>query len=171
MRGHTPGGRFDSDFELNTISEGITTDLTNPAGTNAYWWVFNINTSTKDPLYDVDAINVGRVWKDPLEIPIIRATITQGQVLQNERGFYNPDTLHLTVNVDDLESMNPGIVASIESSSTRDRVVWKGQVYRPFKVQNVGIVSERYTIVTFDMQQVMPDEMINDAQFLSYAQA
>ena len=171
MRGYTPGGRFDSDFELDSISDGITSDLTNPAGTVADWWIFNPSVSTKDPLYDVDAVGVGRVWKSPVKVPVIRATITQGQVLQSERGFYNTDTLHLTMNVDDLEQMNPGIIASVESATTRDRVVWKGQVYRPFKVQNAGIVSERYTIVTIDMQQIMPDEMVNDAQFLSYAQA
>ena len=171
MRAYTPGGRFDSDFEVDSISDGITEDLTNPAGTIAEWWIFNPATSTKDVLYDVDAAGVGRVWRGPLKVPVVRATITQGQVLQSDRGFYNPDTLHLTMNADDLERLNPGIVSAIEASSTRDRVVWKGQVYRPFKVQNVGIVSERYTIVTIDMQQVMPEEMINDAQFLSYAQA
>jgi hypothetical protein len=41
MRAYTPGGRFDSDFESDAIADGVTADLTNPAGTLAEWWKFD----------------------------------------------------------------------------------------------------------------------------------
>ncbi len=56
MRAYTPGGRFDSDFELDSIGDGITADLTNPAGTKAQWWIFNSAASVRDPIYDVEPL-------------------------------------------------------------------------------------------------------------------
>jgi hypothetical protein len=177
MRAYTPGGRFDSDFELDSIGDGITADLTNPAGTTAQWWVFNSAASTKDPIYDVEPLGGGRVWVGPHLLSVSRASITQGTGAQNERGFYNADTLHMTLNIDDLRSASPDLFnqrGNIKNSvdlTTKYRIVWKGQVYRPIKAQQVGVVSERHTLVLMDLIQVMPDELVNDSQFLAYAQA
>lgn len=177
MRAYTPGGRFDTDFESDRISEGITEDLTNPAGTLAQWWKFDSATSTKDPVYDVEPIGAGRVWKGPFELKIIRATITQGSNPLNERGFYNVDTLHLTTNIDDLYDISSELFVDRSLISTnidlanKYRLVWKGQVYRPVRTQPAGLVANRHTLVILDLIQVAPDELVNDTQFLSYAQA
>jgi hypothetical protein len=32
-----------------------------------------------------------------------------------------------------------------------------------------GIVLERFAIITFECQQIMPEEMVNDSQFQLYA--
>lgn len=176
MRAHSPGGRFTSDFELNAIGDGITWDLTNPAGTSAQWWKYNSAGSVADPIYDVEPIGVGRVWIGPTIIPIIRATISQGTSKTNQRGFYNADTLHLTLNVDDLKVASPelfserGFVKPEIGQVNKYRVVWKDQVYRPFRTQQAGQLGSRHTIVTVDMLQMMPDELVNDVQFLQYAQ-
>jgi hypothetical protein len=177
MRAYTPGGRFDSDFESDSISDGITADLTNPAGTQAEWWKFDMNASTKDPVYDVEVLGAGgRVWTGPFNIKIIRSSITEGGNPMNARGFYNADTLHLTTNIDDLYDVSPELfydrskIKPDLDSANRYRVVWKGQVYRPIKTQPAGLVAERHTLVVVDLIQVAPDELVNDAQFLAYAQ-
>jgi hypothetical protein len=83
----------------------------------------------------------------------------------------------MTLNIDDLRSVSPSLFnqrGNIKNSvdlTTKYRVVWKGQVYRPIKAQQVGVVSERHTLVLMDLIQVMPDELVNDSQFLAYAQA
>lgn len=175
MRAYTPGGRFDSDFESDSIASGIDADLTNPAGTTAQWWTYDTAASVKDPLYDVEPIGAGRVWKGPFTIKVIRSSITQGVVNVNDRGFYNADTLHLTLNVDDLMEVSPdlfkdrGIVGELDQVD-RYRVVWRNEVYRPIRTQQAGLVAERHTLVLVDLRQVMPDELVNDAQFLTYAQ-
>jgi hypothetical protein len=177
VRAYTPGGRFDSDFELDSMGDGITADLTNPAGTTAEWWIFDRVNSTKDPIYDVEPIGGGRLWTGPYTLSVIRASITQGATPVTDRGFYNADTLHLTLNVDDLRRVSPdlfndrGLVKSAIDLSNRYRLVWKEQVYRPFKTQQAGQVSDRHTIITLDCIQLMPDELVNDTQFLAYAQA
>jgi hypothetical protein len=176
MRAHTPGGRFDSDFESDSISTGITEDLTNPAGTSAEWWKFNSALTQSDPIYDVEPVGFGRVWDGPSIIPIVRATITEGTSYLVDRGFYNSDTLHLTLNIDDLYAVDPelftdrGILKPTLDLVDKYRVVWKSQVYRPIKTQQAGLVANRHTLIVMDLLQLMPDELVNDAQFLKYAQ-
>ena len=176
MRAYTPGGRFDADFELDLISEGITADLTNPAGSIAQWWRFDPVHSVSDPTYDVEPVGAGRVWIGPLTLPVIRASITQGTSTVNDRGFYNADVLHVTLNIDDLYAVSPelfsdkGIVKPNIDVADKYRMVWKDQVYRPNKTQQTGVFSERHTLITLDMFQLMGDELVNDVQFLRYAQ-
>jgi hypothetical protein len=177
MRAYTPGGRFTTDFELNAIADGITADATNHVGTTAEWWTYNSASSVKDPIYDVEPVGSGRVWTGPAILKVIKAGINQGSSAVNERGFYNIDSLRLVLNIDDLRAASPtlfdarGVVKSTLDLSNKNRVVWKNQVYRPVKTQQQGQVAERHTIISVDLMQLMPDELVNDAQFLAYAQA
>ena len=113
----------------------------------------------------------------PAILKVIKASINQGNATVNERGFYNIDSLRLVLNIDDLRAASPtlfdarGVVKSTLDLANKYRVVWKNQVYRPIKTQQQGQVAERHTIISVDLMQLMPDELVNDAQFLSYAQA
>lgn len=177
MRASAPGGRFTTDFELNAIGDGITWDNTTPVGTHAEFWTFDVAHSVKDDLYDVEPIGTGRIWLGPQTLHVIRAEWTQGIVNQNQRGFYSPDTLKFTVNIDDLQDIAPELFYSRGkpkakiSDVDRYRIVWKGQVYRPTETQVEGYVDDRGTMIILKMLQVMPDEMVNDVQFQDYAQA
>ena len=169
MRAYTPGGRFDTDFEIKDIHKGITAELTNPVGTTALWYVWDAAASHVDPIYDVGKNDgVGRQWQSPVVVPIVRAIVAQGSAMVIGRGFYNADRMHLTVDHDVLMSLIPDLLNDPDPLN-RDRIVWKGEVFRPYNVQQQGIVSERYTLLTFDCQQVMPEEMVNDPQFQNYA--
>jgi len=176
MRSYNVGGRFDSDFESNQISEGITADVTNTVGTSAEWWKFDATNSIKDPIYDVEPVGTGRVWIGPKTIAVVRASLTQGSSMLNERGFYNVDTLHLTLNVDDVQAVAPeiftrvGVITSSVDLLDKYRIVYKGEVFRPIKAQPAGLVANRYTLVVMDLSQLAPDELVNDSQFLAYAQ-
>jgi hypothetical protein len=169
-RAYTPGGRFDSDFEVDSIIEGINADLQRPVGTMAEWWVFDPVASKVDDVYDVGPITGGRMWRGPYQLPVIRALINQGSVATSDRGYYNADSLHLTLNAEDVEKIAPGVLRNPDLQN-RGRIVWLGEVFRPYKVQQRGIVSERYSLVVVDCQQVMNDELVNDPQFQQYAGA
>jgi len=176
MRSYSVGGRFDSDFESDQISEGITADRTNTVGTTAQWWKFDSINSVKDPIYDVEPIGTGRIWIGPSVLPIITATTTQGTTLQSERGFYNTDTLKITLNIDDVYAIAPelftdrGLISSNVDIADKYRIVFKGEVYRPIRTQPMGLVANRHTIIGIDLTQLSPEELVNDAQFLNYAQ-
>ena len=162
-RACSPGGRFTSDFEQKSISDGIDADLKNPVGTSALWYIYDDVATVVDPIYDVGSnpssptLN-GRTWKGPYNIPIIRAIISQGSSKISQAGFYNADTLHLTINSKDIEAIAPGVMTEPDGQN-RSRIVWKNEVYRPFNVQQRGIISEDFTLLVVECQQVMPEEM------------
>jgi len=169
MRGYTQGGRFSSDFESDSISSGINEDLQRPVGTNALWYVFDPVNSVKDPLYDVGSYDGGgRRWIGPYELPVVRAVISQGSVPMSDRGFYNADTLHLTLNADDVESIAPGVLTNPDLEN-RGRIVWLNEVFRPQRVQQAGIVQDRFHLVVVECIQVHGEELVNDPQFQHYA--
>jgi hypothetical protein len=167
-RAHTPGGRFTADFETDAIQDGIDWDLKNPVGTICQWWKYDSTQTTVDPIYDTAGADYGRAWTGPFALPVVRSIIKQGQVPQSERGFYNTDTLHLTLNLRDVEAIDPNILQNVDLKN-RGRIVWKNQVYRPFGVQERGIIAERFTLLVVDCIQLSPEEMQNDPQFLTYA--
>ena len=171
-RACSPGGRFTTDFETQAIASAIDMDLKNPVGTRAQWWIFNSVLTDVDPIYDVgDSLPTftgGKIWDGPYTMPIVRAIIKQGQTKTSQQGFYNADLLHLTVNATDMEKLIPGIMNNPDDVG-RHRVVWKGEVWRPFQAQQVGVVAEGFTLLAIDCTQVMPEELVNDPQFLQYA--
>jgi hypothetical protein len=172
MRAYTPGGRFDADFETTDILVGVDTDLKNPVGTSALWYIYDPVNTVLDPIYDVGQDVTGgvggKVWTGPFTIPVVRAVIKQGQAKTSAVGYYNADMLHLTFNIEDIQRIAPNVISNPDLQN-RGRIVWKDQVYRPYAVQQRGIVSERFTILSVDCIQVMPEEMVNDTQFWSYS--
>ena len=172
MRSYSPGGRFDADFETDELLIGVDTDLKNPVGTSALWYIYDPINTVLDPIYDVGQDITGGVggkaWTGPFTIPVVRAVIDQGEARTSAAGFYNADTLHLTFNIEDVQKYAPNIIIRPDINN-RDRIVWRGQVYRPFSIQERGIIAERFTILSVDCIQVMPEEMVNDAQFFTSA--
>ena len=181
MKAYTPGGKFDADFETDDILAGVTSDLTNPIGTSVLWYVWVAANDPEqptgqteiDPVYDVGLFTEdgsgGRRWRDPVDVPVIKARITQGTAQLNQRGLYAPDRLRLTLDRDELMRHIPDVLDNPDPLD-RDRIVWKGQVYRPFLSQEQGLIKERFTQISFDCMQVMPEEMVNDTQFQDFAQ-
>jgi hypothetical protein len=171
MRGYTQGGRFDDDFETNDVLTGIDVELKNPVGTHALWYVYDPVHTVVDPVYDVGYDPTygvgGKVWTGPYKLPVVRAVITQGKARTSAVGYYNSDELHLTLNAEDVERISPGVINNPDLQN-RGRIVWKNQVYRPYGVQQRGIVSERYTLIVVDCIQLMPEEMVNDPQFADF---
>jgi hypothetical protein len=172
-RASTPGGRFNSDFEIQSNSNGIDADLKRPVGSNLLMYLYDPDNSSVDPIYDVgDNVPaggaIGKIWKGPFSIPTIRTVITQGSVKISQYGFYNADSLHITLNAVDIEKVAPGTMMNPDDLG-RCRIVWKEEIWRPYTVQQSGIVSETFLLLTFDCIQVMPEEMVNDPQFLQYA--
>lgn len=172
MRAHAPGGRFDADFETNKVLEGVDSDLKRPVGTICDWYVWDPVNTVIDPIYDVgqdltDTVG-GRTWRGPFKLPVIRALWKQGSIKNSKAGYYGADSLHLTLNAEEVEKIVPGVIGNPDLQA-RGRIVWKGQVYRPSYIQQAGIVAERYTLIIVECMQVMADEMDNDPQFLELA--
>jgi hypothetical protein len=77
-------------------------------------------------------------------------------------------TLYVAPRVPPVNAPVAGVIANPDYQN-RGRIVWKNQVYRPYGVQERGIVAERFTLLVVECIQVMPEEMVNDPQFAQYA--
>lgn len=118
----------------------------------------------------------GRKWKPPVTVPVIKAVLGQGSTNLVQQGFYNADTITLVIDHDILLDTIPEMQGKLNPLNdedpdplNRDRIVWKNQVYRPLQNNFAGIIAERFTLLTFQCQQVMPEELVNDPQFQKYA--
>lgn len=179
MRGTRLQGRFDVDgYESLAIYEGITEDLGYMVGVQVDWWEWDQNyldnnySTVVDDIYDVSSsvANGGRRWKDPIKVEVVMARFITGGNVMNTRGFYTSDTLRLVINVDEMNKKFPGFLETRDPSDhIKDHIVFKGQVYRPTVAMPRGHFAQRWAVLTLDCNQVNPEELVNDPQFLDYA--
>jgi hypothetical protein len=176
MRGANLQGRFNIDYEAKRIYEGIKEDLQHPVGVEVSWfrwneqWAEDNAVTVKDPIYDVSNSGFlkGRRWVVPFSMPAISAQLVRGSNEMNERGFYVVDTLHISLNVGDVERMVPTMLTDSESH-IKDRIVYRGKVFTPTRVLPRGHFGYRWSVVTIECLQVNSDELVNDPQFQYYA--
>lgn len=177
MRGSKVQGRFKIDFETMSMDEGMVDELRDPVGTIVDWWVWNPSAFVADyedyidPVYDVSnqTDGLGRRWDEPFKMPVLLAQQVRGQNMMNERGFYTVDTLRLVIAVDDVNRLLPDIIPN-PTDHIKDRIVFQNGVFTPTRVNPRGRYKERYSVVTVDLNQVNPEELVNDPQFQSYAE-
>jgi hypothetical protein len=183
MRGENRQGRFNIDHERQSIISGTTKELVELTGNMIDWWFFDEDNTVIDPIYDVgsDGVGGGRKWIGPLRLPTVNATIEQGVTIQSDRGFYNTDVLMLTLNMDIIKDSGSLLGANaatrprldrIETNPDhylKDRVVYRGEVFSPRKVYPRGLITDKYTLITIQCNQVNAEELVNDSQFQTYA--
>lgn len=180
MRGGREGtdrnSRFGMDYEAKSMYEGIAEELGGTVGQEVDWFRWqdyyleqNYDTIV-DEIYDVSSSTVGqgKRWMLPFKMPSIMAQFIRGTNVMNERGFYVSDTLRLVLNVGDVERLLPGLITDA-NNHIKDRVLYRGEVWVPTRVLPRGSFGYRWTVVTVDLNQVNPEELVNDPQFQRYA--
>ena len=161
-----PQGRFSIDYEQAAIYEGIESELRQTVGQFVDWMIFDSSQSEQDPIYDVSSIGVGRHWKRTVRIPAFGAFIRQGSSTINDRGFYNTDTLRVSMAADKLIREIPDIVSQPDRH-IRDRIAYRGNLFVPNTMFLMGLLGDRHTVISVDASQVNPDESVNDKQFVA----
>jgi hypothetical protein len=176
MRGTKLQGRFDMDYESKSMYEGIAEDLGGTVGQAVDWfrwqeYFLDENyTEVIDDIYDVSSSvpGKGKRWMLPFKMPTVMAQVIRGTNVMNERGYYVSDTLRLVLNVGDVQRMLPGLITD-SNMHIKDRVIYRGEVYVPTRVLPRGSFGYRWAVVTVDFNQVNPEELVNDPQFMNYA--
>lgn len=161
MRGTDAIGRFDPEYEIKSMRRGISADLQRPAGQHVDWYLYDAAASESDPIYDVGANDGGRVWKDPIVIPVVNALTYQADQYQNDRGFYTVDTLRIVINSDDVIRYLPDLHYHPDQHLL-DRIGYRGQFYVPNRVFPKGQVGYEYMGLLVEATQVKPEEQVND---------
>jgi hypothetical protein len=184
MRGERRIGRFNIPNERSSIIAGTSSELVRTVGNSVQWYVFDAASTVVDPIYDVgssDPSTGGRKWFQPLTVPVIKAVLYQGVSMQNDRGFYNTDLLRITMNMDVIEQgtnllgMNASNMPHFENILTNtdnfllDRIAFRNEIFTPDRIQPMGLVNNKYTVLSMDCLQVNAEELVNDPQFAAYA--
>lgn len=177
MRGSKLEGRFDMDYEAMSMYEGIAEDLGAAVGVDVDWfrwqdyYLEDKYREVIDDIYDVSSSipGQGRRWMLPFKMPVVMAQLMRGGNQMNERGFYTVDTLRIVVNAGDAQRLIPGMLGNEPNIHIKDRVVYRGQVFTPTRVNPRGHFGYRWAVVTIDCVEVASEELVNDPQFLKYA--
>ena len=184
MRGENRQGRFSVEHERNSIIDGTTKELVRTVGNVVEWWFYDPINTEIDPIYDVGASSTGggRKWTGPIQVPVVNASLFQGQTpANNDRGFYNTDMLRITINMDvirngkDMLGSNESTIPQLSKIEIYpdhylyDRVVFRQTVFQPTQIMTRGIITDKYTLITVECAQVNAEELVNDAQFQTYA--
>jgi len=175
MRGTKVQGRFKIDFENKSMEEGVVDELRDPVGSEVDWWVWDAAALASDyntwvdPIYDVSnqTPGQGRRWKDPIKLPVIMAQLLRSTNIMNERGYYVVDTLRLVVSVADINRLLPALLTD-PNQQIKDRAVFQDEVFVPTRVLPRGRYANFYSVVTIDLNQLNPEELVNDPQFQSH---
>ena len=175
MRGSKVEGRFKIDFENKSMEEGMVDELRDPVGSEVDWWVWDAAALAADyntwvdPIYDVSnqTPGQGRRWKDPIKLPVIMAQLLRSTNIMNERGYYVVDTLRLVVSVADVNRLLPALLTD-PNQQIKDRAVFQDEVFVPTRVLPRGRYANFYSVVTIDLNQLNPEELVNDPQFQSH---
>jgi hypothetical protein len=177
MRGSRLQGRFNLDYEAKRMYEGIQEDLQHPVGVEVDWfrwsdeWTADNLVNVVDDIYDVSSsvAGKGRRWVLPFNMPCVSAQLIRGNNEMNERGFYIVDTLRITLNVGDVERLLPDMLVNPDRH-IKDRILYRGNVFVPTRVLPKGHFGYRWSVVSIDCLEVNADELVNDPQFMQYAQ-
>lgn len=180
MRGGREGtdnnSRFSIDYEAKSMYEGIAEDLGGTVGVDIDWFRWSDTyaednfATVVDDIYDVSSSvpGQGRRWALPFKMPVVMAQFVRGTNIMNERGFYVADTLRLVLNAGDVQRMIPSVLTD-SNKHIKDRIVFRGEVFVPTRVLPRGSFSYNWAVVTIDCNQVNPEELVNDPQFIRYA--
>lgn len=170
MRGSDQSGRFPLDEELREMYRGIKADLQGPVGQFVDWYVWDLASSTADTLYDVSSsVSGGRMWKPPVRIPVVGATIAQGEYAGSQHGFYTTDNMRFTFNAEEIYRAIPDLTTQADVHY-KDRFIYRAELFTVTRLWPKGHIQGMFATVTVEANQVKPDEAINDPQFVYIAQ-
>lgn len=176
MRGSQVQGRFTIGFEKLSMEEGVVDELRSPVGTEVDWYVFDEELLTSHPIdvydetYNVSSQEPGKgsMWKSPFKMPTIMSQQLRSSNVMNERGRYLTDTLRVVLAIDDVNRLLPSL-STDPNTHIKDRVVFQGEVFIPTRLLPRGRYKDNYSVLTIDMNQCNPEELVNFQQFLDYA--
>lgn len=163
------GGRFSVDYETDDIYKGLR-DWQRWTGDKVNYFRFIYDQSNVDPVYGEATGPNGRVYFGPNLIPALHVIHVEGDNQNTENGFYYNDELHITLSFDQINRMGIGRTNIITQTNTylKDRVEYRGKIYRVTNVQILGQIQRKPIIITVDATQLRPDEMVNDVQFAQF---
>lgn len=156
-------GRFDFRYELDSIATGMRKDLQEQVGQTIQWWVYDNDDTNIDPIYDTgDPVLGGRVFFNPIYLPVLGAVKREGRTPLNDEGFYTVDSFTITFSADAAIKAGLGDIILRPDQHGVDRLIYENKVFFIEQVRVRGILTAGYTICAVDATQVKDEELVND---------
>lgn len=160
------GSRFDDNYEVNSIRDALEGQQTG-YGTTLQWYRFDAAASTVDLIYDEGT----RVYKDPIEIPVLSAIRNPGSDNPSEQGFYTTDTISVSASFDEIRRYGLWDIDMETDAYLLDRFVYDNDVWKPMHIgMEEGQVHTRRMAVTIEAREVDPAELVFEPQFAAYSE-
>lgn len=160
-------GRFDADLETKEIAStlrGWQAEFGDRVLYYRYW-------GDESEIHDIwrEATGVGRVWHPADEVEVLHVTHIEGRAEERAQGQYYNSTLHVTASWNQLQRLGMTEMDLLYQSFLNDRIVYDYRVFRVTQIQVMGQIQRRDVVVSIEATQVKPDEMLNDPQFVKFA--
>lgn len=160
-------GRFSVDYETNELMAALR-GWQEANGDHLDYYRFDKVDSVEDDIYDSGA-GVGKVYLLIPSVPVLHVVHTEGMNEDQNTGWYYNDDLHVTASYDMLAKIGFANFDLQTGSYLKDRIQYDDKIFRVTKIQVLGQVQRRDTIVTMEATQVKWDELVDDAQFARWA--
>lgn len=161
-------GRWMADVETDLIY-GAMRGWRDVSGDWVDYYKFNAAGTIVDDIYD-EAIGAGRVYSPAVRIPVLHVTLTPGDNQNTDMGFYFNDTLNIICAFDQFIKTGMDYADVLQGNYLKDRVYYNQKVFRVLSMTPRGKIQQRPTMVAIDCTQLKPDELVDDTQFMPWAQ-
>lgn len=161
---------FDARYEQESIDSGIAAQQ-QVQGITVEWWLWDPLDSRIDSLYDEDVPGASRHWKGPFVLSVFTANRTEGVLEDRGDGAYTVDNVTLVMGY--RQATDEGLQPPVDQfDHKKDRFVWDGEVWNPSSIVARNLLGQGGTRATIIVRatQVRDDELVNDAQFQTYAE-
>lgn len=159
-------GRWSAEVETQQIGEGLR--AYQPAyGDQVTYWRFDYERSKRHSVYD-EAIEEGRQFIGPHEVPVLDVIHTFGGDDLHEGGFTTNDSLRVTCSFRQISRVGLTNTDLRTSAYLRDRVAYDGKLFRVMSMKIQGQIQRSDVVVDISATQLKPDEIVNDPMFASY---
>lgn len=160
-------GRWTSEVETQKIAEGLRG--WQPAwGDQIVYFRWDYSRSTRHPVYD-EAIDGGRVFHGPIEVPVLSAVHAEAADQQGEGGFYTTDSLQINASFRQLARTGLTRTDLRTGSYQRDRIAYDGMLFRALEMRILGQIQRHDVTIVINAVQLKSDEIPNDPEFAAYA--
>lgn len=161
-------GRFSAAYETNEIDAALYGYQHN-FGDNVDYYRFIRSESRMNDIYD-EGDQVGKVFADPIKLPVLHVTHQEGPNEDEDTGFYNNDDITVTASFSQVSRTGLTLVDVETQSYLKDRLVYDRKPFRITSINVLGQLQQRDIIVGIEATQLRGDELVNDLQFAKWSQ-
>lgn len=159
-------GRFNVVYESDEI-DGALEGYQGVYGQDIEYFRYSRTDSQFHNVYG-EATGVGRVYYNPVPVPVLQVIREEGRAVQEDAGLYWTDGIHVIASFAHLSKTGLTELDIRHGSYLNDRLAYDGRIFRIEKISVLGQIRRRDFIVSVDAVQLKREDIVNDPQFQAW---